>query len=105
MSINDDRVNRVVIPRRSLAKRMGILWLLEIVACLCGFGLFAIFSVFCIVETIWLTAKFHPVWRLYYHPAALYILLILLIIPAIPLGLGLRWSIKWLIFELPILIL
>ncbi|MBQ9151891.1 MAG: hypothetical protein IJX72_06545 [Clostridia bacterium] len=104
MEINTERINRVVIPRRALAKRVGILWLFEIMACLCGFGLFGIVSVFCILEGVWLTMKFRPVWRLYYHPATLYILLGLLVIPAIPIGLGLRRLIQWLIFSLPRLI-
>ena len=103
MEINTERVNRVVIPRRALAKRICILWIFEILACLCGFGLFSIFSVFCIIEAVWLTLKFRPVWNTYYHPATLYILLILLVIPALPLGIGLRWSIKYLISELPLL--
>ncbi len=104
MEINTERVNRVVIPRRALARRVGILWLFELGVCLCGFGLFAIVSFFCILEMVWLTLKFRVVWRLYYHPATLYILLALLILPAIPLGLGLRWLIQWLIRKLPLLI-
>jgi len=104
MEINTDQINRVVIPRRSLAKRIGILWLFEIIAYLFGFGLFGIVSLFCVAATVWLTVKFHSVWRLYYHPSTLYILLVLLAIPAFPIGLGLRWCVQWLIFKLPFLI-
>ena len=101
MEINTERINRIVIPRRALAKRVGILWAFEILTCLCGFGLFGIVSFFCILEGIWLTTKFRSVWRLYYHPATLYIVLALLMIPAVPIGLGLRVFIPWLVVDLP----
>ena len=101
MEINTDNPNRIVIPRRPLFKRVGILWFVEITACLCGTGPFVIISVFCVLELIWLTAKVLPLWRLYYHPASLYILLGLLIIPAIPIGLALRIFIPWLVVDLP----
>ncbi len=104
MEINTERINRVVIPRRALAKRVGVLWLFELCACLCGFGLFAIVSFFCVLDMVWLTAKFVPVWKLYYRPATLYIILVLLVIPAVPIGLFLRWLIQFLIFKLPLLI-
>lgn len=105
MELNTDNPNRIVIPRRPLFKRVGILWFVEITACLCGTGPFVIISVFCVLELIWLTAKVLPVWRLYYHPASLYILLGLLIIPAIPIGLALRVFIPWLVVDLPRFIL
>jgi len=101
MELNTDNPNRIVIPRRPLFKRVGILWFVEITACLCGTGPFVIISVFCVLELIWLTAKVLPLWRLYYHPASLYILLGLLIIPAIPIGLALRVFIPWLVVDLP----
>ena len=95
MEINTDRPNRIVIPRRALFKRVAILWLLEIVACLCATGLFGIVAVFCLLELVWLTTKVHPLWRLYYHPASLYVVLGLLMLAAVPLGLGLRALIPW----------
>jgi len=101
MELNTDNPNRIVIPRRPLFKRVGILWFVEITACLCGTGPFVILSVLCVLELIWLTAKVLPLWRLYYHPASLYILLGLLIIPAIPIGLALRVFIPWLVVDLP----
>ncbi len=101
MEINTDRPNRIVIPRRALFKRIAVLWFLEITACLCGAGPFVIVSVFCVLELVWLTAKVLPLWRLYYHPASLYIVLGLLIIPAIPIGLALRVFIPWLVVDLP----
>ena len=101
MELNTDNPNRIVIPRRPLFKRVGILWFVEITACLCGTGPFVIISVFCVLELIWLTAKVLPLWRLYYHPASLYILLGLLISPAIPIGLALRIFIPWLVVDLP----
>ena len=101
MEINTERINRIVIPRRPLFKRVGILWFVEITACLCGTGPFVIISVFCVLELVWLTAKVLPLWRLYYHPASLYIVLGLLIIPAIPIGLALRVFIPWLVVDLP----
>lgn len=104
MEINTERVNRVVIPRSALAKRVGILWLFEIIACLCGLKIFGIVSVFCVIVLVWLTVKIRPIWSLYYHNATLYILLILLIIPAVPIGLGMRRLIYWMIFNLPSLI-
>ena len=69
--------------------------------CLCCTGPFVIVSVFCVLELVWLTAKVVPLWRLYYHPASLYIVLGLLIIPAIPIGLLLRVFIPWLVVDLP----
>ena len=101
MELNTDNPNRNVIPRRPLFKRVGILWFVEITACLCGTGPFVIISVFCVLELVWLTAKVLPLWRLYYHPASLYIVLGLLIIPAIPIGLALRVFIPWLVVDLP----
>ena len=101
MEINTDRPNRIVIPRRALFKRVAILWFLEIVACLCGTGVFGIVSAFCVVEIIWLIAKVIPFWKLYYHPASFYIVLGLLIIPSIPIGLALRVFIPWLVVDLP----
>ena len=101
MELNTDRPNRIVIPRRALFKRVAVLWFLEIMACLCGTGPFAIVSVFCALELVWLTTKVLPLWRLYYHPASLYIVLGLLIIPSIPLGLALRVFIPWLVVGLP----
>jgi hypothetical protein len=101
MELNTDNPNRIVIPRRPLFKRVGILWFVEITACLCGTGPFVIISVFCVLELIWLTAKVLPLWRLYYHPASLYIVLGLLIIPAIPISLALRVFIPWLVVDLP----
>ncbi len=101
MDINTDRPNRIVIPRRALAKRVAVLWFLEITACLCGTGVFGIVSAFCVFELIWLTPKVQSLWRLYYHPASLYIVLGLLIIPAVPVGLALRVCIPWLIVDLP----
>lgn len=101
MELNTDNPNRIVIPRRPLFKRAAILWLLEIMACLCGTGPFVIVSAFCVLELVWITAKVRPFWRLYYHPASLYILLCVLIIPAIPIGLLLRVFIPWLIVDLP----
>ena len=101
MELNTDNPNRIVIPRRPLFKRVGILWFVEITACLCGTGPSVIISVFCVLELVWLTAKVLPLWRLYYHPASLYIVLGLLIIPAIPIGLALRVFIPWLVVDLP----
>ena len=101
MELNTDNPNRIVIPRRPLFKRVGILWFVEITACLCGTGPFVIISVFCVLELVWLTAKVLPLWRLYYHPASLYIVLGLLIIPAIPISLALRVFIPWLVVDLP----
>lgn len=101
MELNTNNPNRIVIPRRPLFKRVGILWFVEITACLCGTGPFVIISVFCVLELVWLTAKVLPLWRLYYHPASLYIVLGLLIIPAIPIGLALRVFIPWLVVDLP----
>ena len=101
MELNTDNPNRIVIPRRPLFKRVAILWFLEIMACLCGTGPFVIVSAFCVLELVWLTAKVKPLWRLYYHPASLYIVLGLLIIPAIPIGLLLRVFIPWLVVDLP----
>ncbi len=103
MEINTERINRVVIPRRSLAKRVILLWLFEVLICLCGVGILWLVSIFCALEMIFLTAKFCQIWKLYYHPASLYVLLVLLIIPAIPAGLGLRRLIWWLIFDMPML--
>lgn len=100
MEINTDRPNRIKIPRRALFKRIAVLWLLEIMACLCGTGLFAIVSAFCVLELVLITMKVHPLWKLYYHPASLYIVLGLLIIPSIPIGLGLRDLIPWLTLTL-----
>lgn len=100
MEINTDRPNRIVIPRRPIFKRVAILWLLEIMACLCATGLFGIVSVFCLLELVWLTIKVHPLWRLYYHPASLFVALGLLLLPAIPIGLGLRELIPWLTLTL-----
>ena len=104
MEINTDQINRVIIPRRSLAKRIEILWLFEIITSFFCVGIFGIISLFCVSVMIWLTVKFHSVWKLYYHPATLYILLVSLAVPAVPIGLGLRWCIQWLVFKLPILI-
>ena len=101
MELNTDNPNRIVIPRRPLFKRVAILWLLEIMACLCGTGPFVIVSAFGVLELVWITAKVRPLWRLYYHPASLYILLCVLIIPAIPIGLLLRVFIPWLVVDLP----
>ena len=97
-------INSVLIPRRALAKRMAFLWLFEIIACLCGFGPLVIVSAFCIFECILLTLKFRTVWRLYYHPTTLYIVLGLLVIPSAFIGLALRTLIRWLILNLPVLI-
>ena len=105
MELNTDNPNRIVIPRRPLFKRVAVLWFLEIMACLCGTGPFVIVSAFCVLELIWLTAKVLPLWRPYYHPASLYILLGLLVIPSIPIGLALRVFIPWLVVDLPRLIL
>ena len=101
MELNTDNPNRIVIPRRPLFKRVAILWSLEIMSCLCGTGPFVIVSAFCVLELIWITAKVLPLWKLYYHPASLYIVLGLLIIPAIPIGLALRVFIPWLVVDLP----
>lgn len=101
MELNTNIPNRIAIPRRPLFKRVGILWFVEITACLCGTGPFVIVSVFCVLELVWLTAKVLPLWRLYYHPASLYIVLGLLIIPAIPISLLLRVFIPWLVVDLP----
>ena len=90
-----------MIPRRPLFKRVAILWFLEIMTSLCYAGAFGIVSAFCVLELVWLTAKVLPLWRLYYHPASLYIVLGLLIIPAIPIGLLLRVFIPWLVVDLP----
>jgi hypothetical protein len=101
MELNTDNPNRIVIPRRPLFKRVAILWFMEITACLCGTGPFVIVSAFCVLELVWITAKVLPLWRLYYHPASLHIVLGLLIIPAIPIGLLLRAFITWLVVDLP----
>ena len=101
MALNTNTPNRIVIPRRPLFKRVAILWSLESMACLCGTGPFVIVSAFCVLELIWITAKVLPLWKLYYHPASLYIVLGLLIIPAIPIGLALRVFIPWLVVDLP----
>ena len=101
MELNTDNPNRIVIPRRPLFKRVAILWFLEITACLCGTGPFVIVSAFCVLELVWLTAKVLPLWRLYYHPASLYIVLGVLMIPAVPIGLALRVFIPWLVVDLP----
>ena len=105
MEINTDRPNRIVIPRRALFKRIAVLWFLEITACLCATGLFGIVTAFCMLELVLITAKVLPLWRLYYHPASLYIVLGLLWIPAVIIGVALRVLIPWLILELPLLIL
>ena len=97
-------INSILIPRLSLAKRIAVLWMFEIMACLCGFGLFAIVSLLSVFEGIWLARKFRPVWSLYYHPATLYIVLVLLLAPSVIIGLALRAFIPWLILELPRLI-
>ena len=101
MELNTDNPNSIVIPRRPLFKRVAVLWFLEIVACLCCTGPFGIVSAFCVVELVWITAKVLPLWRLYYRPASLYIVLGLLVIPAIPIGLLLRVFIPWLVVDLP----
>lgn len=100
MEINTDRPNRIVIPRRALFKRIAVLWLLEILACLCATGLFGIVTAFCVLELVLITAKVHPLWRLYYHPASLFVVLGLLLLPAIPIGLALRELIPWLALTL-----
>ena len=101
MELNTDNPNRIVIPRRPLFKRVAVLWFLEITACLCCGGPFVIVSAFCAVELVWLTAKVQPLWRLYYHPASLYVVLGALMIPAVPIGLALRAFIPWLVVDLP----
>ena len=104
MVIHTERINRITIPRRALAKRTAIVWIFEIIACTCGVGILGIVSVFCVLEGFLLTRKFQTVWRLYYHPATLYIVLGLLWIPAIIVGGTLRALIPWLILDLPRLI-
>ena len=105
MDINTERINRIAVPRRALAKRTVIVWIFEIIACLCGFGVFSIVSIFSLLEGIWLARKFRRIWRLYYHPATLYVVLGLLFIPSVAIGLALRALIPWLILDLPRLIL
>ena len=100
MEINPERINRIAVPRRALAKRTAIVWIFEIIACTCGVGILGIVSVFCVLEGFLLTRKFQTVWRLYYHPASLYIVLGLLWIPAIIIGGTLRALIPWLILDL-----
>ncbi len=97
MEINEERIGYVCIPRFALAKRVGILWLFELIACLFGTGLFLLFSVFCMLMLLWLSLKFLPVWRLYYKTASLYIVLLLSFIPAFLLGRLLREAFLWLI--------
>ncbi len=101
MEINTDRPNRIVIPRRPLFKRVAVLWFLEIVACLCCAGPFVIVSAFCVFELIWLIPKVQALWRLYYHPASLYMVVGILVVPSVPIGLALRAFIPWLIVDLP----
>ncbi len=97
MEINEERIGYVCIPRFALAKRVGILWLFELAACLVGSGLFLIFSAFCMLMLLWLSLKFLPVWRLYYKTASLYIILLLSFAPALLLGYLIRETILWLI--------
>ena len=104
MDIHTERINRIAVPRRALAKRTAIVWIFEIIACTCGVGILGIVSVFCVLEGFLLTRKFQTVWRLYYHPATLYIVLGMLWIPAVIIGVALRVLIPWLILELPVLI-
>ena len=105
MEINTDRPNRIVIPRRALFNRIAVLFFWEITACLCATGLFGIVTAFCVLEIVLITAKVLLLWRLYYHPASLYIVLGLLTIPSVPIGLGLRVLIPWLVVGLPRLII
>jgi len=97
MEISEERIGYVCIPRFALAKRVSVLWLLELAACVVGSGLFLIFSVFCMLMLIWLSLKFLPVWRLYYKAASLYIILLLLFVPTLFLGYLIRETVLWLI--------
>ena len=98
MEINEERIGYVCIPRRRLFGRVGVLWCFELIACFAGTGLFLILSSFCIMMLFWLSLKFLPVWRLYYKPLSLYLILALGFVPACFLGRMAREAIWYLIY-------
>ena len=97
MDINESRVGYVCIPRRALAKRMAILWCFELAACTMGAGVFFIDTVLIVTAMAFFSLKFLPVWRMYYKPVSLYIVLLILLVPTVFLGRFLRELILWLI--------
>lgn len=97
MEISEDRIGYVCIPRLALAKRVAILWLFELAACITGTGVFLIDTILLLLILVWVSLKFLPVWKLYYKAASLYIVLLLCFIPALILGKVIREAILWLI--------
>lgn len=97
MEISEDRIGYVCIPRFALAKRVIILWLFELAACITGTGVFLIDTILLLLVLVWVSLKFLPVWRLYYKTASLYIILLLSFVPACLLGRLIREAILWLI--------
>lgn len=97
MEISEDRIGYVCIPRFALAKRVFILWLFELAACITGTGIFLIDTILLLLILVWVSLKFLPVWKLYYKTASLYIVLLLSFIPALLLGRLIRETILWLI--------
>ena len=97
MEIDESRIGYVCIPRFALAKRVGILWLFELAACITGTGVFLIDTILLLLVLVWVSLKFLPVWKLYYKAASLYLILLLSFVPALLLGWMIRETILWLI--------
>ena len=95
MEISEDRIGYVCIPRLALAKRVAVLWLFELAACITGTGVFLIDTILLLLILVWISLKFLPVWKLYYKAASLYIVLLLSFIPAFILGRVIRGVIMW----------
>lgn len=97
MDISEERVGYVCIPRLALAKRVAVLWLFELAACITGTGVFLVDTILLLLVLVWVSLKFLPVWKLYYKAASLYIVLLLSFVPALLLGRLIREAVLWLI--------
>lgn len=97
MEISEERIGYVCIPRLALAKRVAVLWLFELVACIIGTDVFLIDTILLLLVLVWVSLKFLPVWKLYYKAASLYIVLLLIFIPTLFLGYLIRETLLWLI--------
>ena len=97
MEISEDRIGYVCIPRFALAKRVAVLWLFELAACITGTSVFLIDTILLLLVLVWISLKFLPVWKLYYKAASLYIVLLLGFVPAFLLGHLIRKAVLWLI--------
>ena len=101
MDISESRIGYVCIPRLALAKRGAVLWCFELLACIMGTGVFLINAILLLLILVYVSLKFLPIWRMYYKPASLYIILGLCFVPTIFIGRFLRELILWLVMYRP----